>query len=57
MNISKAPLDDVEAFSESHDDVETAAAKFPHDDVEEDLVEEEPRVPEVKSLSMMMNNL
>ena len=70
VNISKAPLDDVETLNESHEmvtvtsltmveesiqeshgDVVTAAAMFPHDDVEEDL-EEEPRVPEAKLLSM-----
>ena len=45
-----------ESIQESHGDVVTAAPKFPHDDVE-DEVEEEPRVPEVKSLSMKRNIL
>ena len=68
VNVSRAPLDDVETLSESHEmvtvtsltmcggvyqesrgDVVTAAAKFPHDDVEEDLEEEnDAKSPEAK---------
>ena len=40
-----------EPIQKSHGDVVTAAAEFPHDSVEENL-EEEPRVPEAKLLSM-----
>ena len=49
VNVSKAPLDDVETLSESHDDVETAAAKSPHDDdAEEDLEEKDAKSARAK---------
>ena len=51
VNVSKAPQDDVEAFSESHDEMVTipeylgdevnAAPEFPRDDAAEDDLEED----------------
>ena len=41
-----------ESIPESHNDVVTTAAKFPHDDVEEDLEENDDKSAKAKLISM-----